>query len=216
MKNDSQFDLLSKSILDLVNNHIEHFQPIDYDYIIDWLESIRLAYNMDYFELPIETRKNVSWNEYSFVRSGWGDALIGFRSEVIAIINNMKFSVLPCICKLIPDDKNLQLSGTDIIMQYTGNNKYDVSIQVKTGKFTSTSKLISIDPSWLKYTKTHKYHRINIVDKLLRAIIKSDYDDFIKSCYKTNKGWILDVNILINQVRSNSNKKLNTISALHF
>jgi len=212
--NDKQFDKLSSNILDITNNNIKCFQSIDYNYIIDWVESIRLAYNMGYFDLPIETRKSVPWNEYSFVRGDWGDALIGFRNEIVAIINNVTNSVLPCVCKLVPDDKEQQIAGTDIIMQYTGDIKYKVAIQVKTGKFTHNSQLIHVDPSWLKYTKTQKFHRINIVDSELRAIIKSDYDDFIKTCYHTTDGWILDVGKLINCVRYKSNKRFNTISQL--
>jgi hypothetical protein len=202
MNMDKQFNSLCDNISNIVTKYQVCIHPVDCEYITDWLAAIRLAYDIGYFELPIEVRKNVPWNEYSFVRSDWGNALVGFRSEVVALISHVHCGVVSSECRLSPSDKELQVAGTDIIIEYTGKRQYSVSVQVKTSTFTPNSKIIHINSDWLKYKKTHKYHRIYVVDTELRAIIKSDYDDFIKNCYLADNCWILEVDKLTSRTNT--------------
>ena len=208
-----KFIELWTNVRSLYERNAQYLNEADSEYIDDWLSAIYEAHEMGFFDVPESVRKELKWNEYNFIRYDWGNALVGFRSEMVALLHNIKYNVTPSVCSLTPEDKRLQLSGVDFIQHYIGNKNYKVYIQVKTSNFDKKTQFISINRDWLQYTPIGRFHRISIVDINLRAILKADFSDFQNSSYEIENGnWILDVRRVTNCIRFGH--KYNTVSSI--
>ena len=191
---EDDFLLLWKDVNEIHNSIKHNISNQDSKYIEEWLDCIKYAYDIGFFEVPLKHRRYVEWNEFSFVRYDWKPALIGFRSEMLALNHNNNNANF-CSCVLAPDNKQLQLSGVDLVQTYYNNKNYKVGIQVKTGRLDANAHRVVVYPDWFNaYTTDMKFFRINVVDINKRAILVADFYDIQRSIISTSDdNWLCDI-----------------------
>jgi hypothetical protein len=194
------FQRLWGQLINWFNQYKLYITNKDQSYIIEWIYAIEKAYTEGLFDVDAAERKNCAWNKHSFVRYSWEDAIIGFTSEVIAVGYINQHVSVDAVCTMVPSDATKQISGIDLVMQYT---YYDVNIQVKTGHFDFEFDLedrerVQIYNEWLKLPPTSRgkrrvFNRICVVEPTQGKIFICDHPKFIKSVIhdeENNKSYV--------------------------
>lgn len=195
-----------EALCDFVRNHLRFIPILDQEYVGGWVAKFRKELSNGYFDKPIEERRNVEWNKYSFYRYDPFYAITGLLSELRTLVYiNRNMKQLACV--LAPDDEINQKAGIDLIVTYP---TYTASVQAKTSEFSAWQPYKGALSRWVRVFDYFKepapivcdYHRIAIIDEVYISgnqpggILYGDYN-LMRQCIMSSENgpivWVNDV-----------------------